>query len=482
MKKRIATLSLALALTVSLCAPVQAAENSFIDVPADHWAADAITEMANKGVMAGIGNGKFAPEQTISAAEFAAMVVRYFYADEVNEGGEKWYSPYWAVLSNHCTLSDGKKVPLPPDPYRLLDYTIELVPWNPEAPINRYNVAMIAQTVMYDKGINLKSLPWEQEGKSIPDWEAIRQTKYYSAVSSCFATGILSGIDDKGTFHGEGLLTRAEAAVILSRLIAKDSEHYGVPANITETVYIPTEADYQLGGPCRYVDGTLTAQVTYGGEDGTAKFKTNGAQRVRITCSESTQVPSTFTLYNGKGDYVGGAFQNPIGVYEYTCAGEEELVLYMKHEYNSYLPDGQEGAPRNMMFPKIELLTTRLDDAIPVNALELTDSNTKVRMGEFKGDAFVLLCDGMTASGSSISFTNDGYTTLTFTVTSYDRIHHVSVVGVDGIEGDGKLFDHLETGVPTTFTVDISDIRAVQLQVRSGATSDAIVSNVYLTK
>ncbi|MDO4204759.1 MAG: putative porin, partial [Selenomonadaceae bacterium] len=53
-----------------------AAANPFSDVPADHWAYDAIAQLAAEGVVDGYGDGSYRGEQEITRYEMAQMVAR----------------------------------------------------------------------------------------------------------------------------------------------------------------------------------------------------------------------------------------------------------------------------------------------------------------------------------------------------------------------------------------------------------------------
>ncbi|RUT40221.1 hypothetical protein EJP82_25415 [Paenibacillus anaericanus] len=55
---------------------MKATSISFTDVPAAHWAKDAIDRVTKMGLMEGYPDGSFKPEQTITRAEMASMVVR----------------------------------------------------------------------------------------------------------------------------------------------------------------------------------------------------------------------------------------------------------------------------------------------------------------------------------------------------------------------------------------------------------------------
>ena len=61
MKNRILSAALALCLCLGLAVPALAAGPTFTDVPASHWAYDAIEDMSSRGVVAGFGNGRFGP-------------------------------------------------------------------------------------------------------------------------------------------------------------------------------------------------------------------------------------------------------------------------------------------------------------------------------------------------------------------------------------------------------------------------------------
>lgn len=55
--------------------------------------------------------------------------------------------------------------------------------------------------------------------KNIPDLDKIPVTSSaYTAVVRCYAMGIIGGVDKAGTFNGDGLMNRAQAAVVLGRM------------------------------------------------------------------------------------------------------------------------------------------------------------------------------------------------------------------------------------------------------------------------
>ncbi|TCJ80656.1 UNVERIFIED_ORG: S-layer family protein [Bacillus cereus] len=66
------------AMVAGVVAPVAASaqENVFKDVPADHWSADAINDMAKKGIIVGIGEGLFGFGQDVNRAQVATFIVK----------------------------------------------------------------------------------------------------------------------------------------------------------------------------------------------------------------------------------------------------------------------------------------------------------------------------------------------------------------------------------------------------------------------
>ena len=75
MKKTLVS-ALTAALVVGAASTTFAAQNPFQDVPADHWAYDAVTQLANDGVIEGYGDGTFKGQKQITRYEMAKMIAR----------------------------------------------------------------------------------------------------------------------------------------------------------------------------------------------------------------------------------------------------------------------------------------------------------------------------------------------------------------------------------------------------------------------
>ncbi len=195
-KKRFLAGSVSAALAVTMFSTTAFAGSvKFTDVPDSHWAASSITEMADKGIMSGIGNNLFAPSNTLTGAEFVTMIVRHFYEDKLGTEGEKWYSEFMAAAKSANILTG-------------TDVTAE-------GTINRYDMAQLMYNVLKAEGISTTPL---SDTSKVADWSSV-PSSYQDAVSVCYNMGMLSGVDNKGTFNGTGVMDRAQAAVVMDRLL-----------------------------------------------------------------------------------------------------------------------------------------------------------------------------------------------------------------------------------------------------------------------
>ncbi|EHM43987.1 S-layer homology domain-containing protein [Flavonifractor plautii] len=195
-KKRFLAGAMSIALAVTMFSTTAfAASVKFTDVPDSHWASSSITEMADKGIMSGIGNNLFAPSNTLTGAEFVTMIVRHFYADKLGTEGEKWYSEFMDAAKSANILT-GTNV-------------------TAEGTINRYDMAQLMYNVLKAEGITTSSL---SDTSKVADWASVPSI-YRDAVSVCYNMGMLTGVDNKGTFNGTGVMDRAQAAVVMDRLL-----------------------------------------------------------------------------------------------------------------------------------------------------------------------------------------------------------------------------------------------------------------------
>ena len=182
---------------------VNAAGSTFSDING-HWAQAAIEELAAKGVINGMGDGTFQPEGQVTREQFMKLVIA---VRGVSEGVETdvfydvpnnaWSNLYIAEGLNRGIFS--------------LNETNEHY-FAPESPVDRDTVALwITRAV----GINGTS-----DSTPFSDNTSISNK---NAVAIAVAEGLIKGYEDN-TYRPRNTLTRAESAVLIQRLIAKDAE------------------------------------------------------------------------------------------------------------------------------------------------------------------------------------------------------------------------------------------------------------------
>ena len=200
MKKR---LSLLLALVFCLgLVPFASADNSpFSDVPSDHWAYDAVMETYNDGVMTGTATGVFSPSGKLSMNQFFTVLTRAFYNDDV-------VNSTWEGAWPNQNLDAAEK-------HNLFN---GIVSWRGDMEVTREIMAQMMYNVMIDKGIVLPNAE-ELAGtiSNIPDNSSVDDA-FQTAVATCYYWDLLSGTDPGGSFSPKGLINRAQAAVIYTRL------------------------------------------------------------------------------------------------------------------------------------------------------------------------------------------------------------------------------------------------------------------------
>lgn len=185
---------------------IKANAGSFSDVPASHWAYSAIRQAVKDGITSGYADGTFRPGSQVTNAHFSAFVARAFYSAESGAaGGGAWYQPYTDALTAHGILR-GTAVG-------------GSLSANIDKPISRYDMAQVMYNVLADRGA---AMPTEDAlaaaQASISDWAAVPEN-YRTAVSACYAAGMLQGLAD-GSFGGRQAMNRAQACAVLSRLQA----------------------------------------------------------------------------------------------------------------------------------------------------------------------------------------------------------------------------------------------------------------------
>lgn len=190
--------------TVSLLLSAGASVTRFVDVPTDAWYAEYVEYAAVNGLMSGIGDRRFAPDDVLTRAMFVTVLGQLAQIDEADYPAVSfsdvvsgsWYAPYveWAAQQDIVSgIGDGR--------------------FDPEAPITREQMASIIARYVQSTG---KTLPTIAAPVVLQDMDAVSGWAL-DGVELMRMTGIISG-DDRGYFNPLGLATRAQAATVFTEL------------------------------------------------------------------------------------------------------------------------------------------------------------------------------------------------------------------------------------------------------------------------
>lgn len=253
--KQRAALALATVMMVSIIAGVFAANTgpTFSDVPTNHWAYSYVERAADNGWVNGVGNGKFGPDQQISYAELFTMLVRVYLPEEADSYQDTpsliwhWYDPY-ALVAFDYSFTDGLQ----------FDYDV-LRNEADKRVVTRYDLAQFLYNVM-DYFARDGELYRNNQGTAkewgnfyfpkydaasvqagIADWSSV-PANYREAVTAIVGAGIITGVDGKGTFNGNGVMTRAQAATVMCRFIDVMTEN-GAPSVSSSSTEPTTPAE-----------------------------------------------------------------------------------------------------------------------------------------------------------------------------------------------------------------------------------------------
>lgn len=208
--KKLASLVLALVLSLGLCVPALAAE--FSDVPADHWAYSAIQTAAEKGITSGYSDGTFKPSAPVTNIQFLVMLSRAFYGEDVAEWTvspaapkNDWWWPNWYALTRRHLLTGNE-----------LFENRTLLGERGNLGITRQDMAWLLADVLSEKGGSATEEQKAGAQVQIADYASI-PAEYQEAVKTAFALGLITGYSD-GTFGGDKTMNRAQGCIVIDRL------------------------------------------------------------------------------------------------------------------------------------------------------------------------------------------------------------------------------------------------------------------------
>lgn len=179
---------------------------TFSDLTATEWARKEIESMAAKGIIQGVGNNNYAPQSTLTRAQFATMIVNAFKLEDTaaqnvftDVKDTDWF--YSAVLSAYAS--------------GIINGTTTTT-FSPNSYISRQDMAvMISRALVLLINANTD----RDRSSSIADFTDKNLISDYAVkgFEMTASYGIMIG-NAKGMLNPKGNATRAEAAIVLYRL------------------------------------------------------------------------------------------------------------------------------------------------------------------------------------------------------------------------------------------------------------------------
>jgi hypothetical protein len=184
---------------------------SFTDVANSHWAIENIQTMANKLVLKGIGNGKFAPEDRVTRAQFVAITVRALgilpktYSDYFKDvKSSDWYAKEVQAALQANLISGAKGIA-----------------FRPNDPITREEMAIVMVNAMKYTNFSFDAFAFN-ESTTLAKFKDQSQISNFarSAVTNAVGVEILNGIEST-RFAPKEFTTRAQASTVVYRILKK---------------------------------------------------------------------------------------------------------------------------------------------------------------------------------------------------------------------------------------------------------------------
>ena len=178
--------------------------NAFFDVPTSHWAYPVISKMTNKKILSGYPDGSFAPDKSITRAEFSKIFVLSFNLNldsgftYIDVPSDMWANKYIRIAGRYMN-------------YYISNGQLSFNP-NEEALREDVTMAIVSSLGLGNSNYNLSSLNRFTDKNNIS-----KDREKYIAIA--VEKSIVKGNAD-GSFNPKGKLTRAEVCQLVENALS----------------------------------------------------------------------------------------------------------------------------------------------------------------------------------------------------------------------------------------------------------------------
>lgn len=303
MKRRLMILLLTALLLWNGASTAHAA-GAYLDVPADHWAAENIGRATELGLFQGVGGGMFGLGQPITRAAFATALVRLFGWEEVNPDqpsytdvarGDWYYTAVETLLANDAVAAASRA-------------------FRPEDELTRGEMAS-----MLVRGLGYTSLAGAAEAYDVPFTDV---TVNKGFITVAHDLGVMSGMGSN-RFEPDLSATREQAATVLARVHDQIS---------VTSIQLPQAGEYRLI--------TISTPIAKAGDEipitPLEPLPELYTALRRMKNSGEDMSAAALRLMAGGVRTITDAGGNPISSTELISAGEVEKILAGKDVTISY--------------------------------------------------------------------------------------------------------------------------------------------------
>ena len=288
------TVSFILIIVMMFSQLAYAEESAFSDMATDHWAYDAVMTMSDLGIISGYSDGTFKPNNPITRAEFATVMVLALDLEInpnatstfVDMADSHWVVPYVDASKQYLTgysTSTGTK-------------------FKPDDNAVREDMAV---AIVKARSLDVSSAD-ESYLNAYNDENNIdgNLRKY---VGAAIKHGIMIGSveGDKKVFNPKDVLTRAEAAVLLLKIVDTDEEKIVLDESELKLTVSELDNGLLMNWSVSNKEGLKGFKVVASKQDNTPIYPENGyVKYISNTTQREILLSGKLENHNGDTDYL----------------------------------------------------------------------------------------------------------------------------------------------------------------------------------